>query len=296
MTHSEPDAAAGLPAPAAGLMPHRRPVRLIETLLAADSRRGRAAVCIRGNPLFVTADGRLDATTHLELIAQTYATVKGWRERRQSVPPQTGYLVGAHDFVISGTAGIGDRLTITVQEDDTCGPFVSVLGQVHLLDQCLARGRVRLWLESPGRTLVIPLQSKAETQGTCSLPLDQAIGTAACRPLQWASESAVAQSFCFPTDFSAFQGHFPDNPVLPAFAQVRMVLGMLASAWENPVALERLEKAKFREPLRPGQTVQVHCRLAENPEVCRVAASLTTADRPLSSFQATVSKIRPLSK
>ena len=293
MPQSERNAIAGLPAPAAGLLPHRRPVRLIDTLQAVDDRGGRAGVSIPGNPLFIDPDGRLNPTAHLELIAQTFAAVKGWRERQHDAPPQTGYLVGADAVSFSGTARIGDRVSVTMQESDHIGAFVVVRGQVHRRDRCLARGRLKLWLVPPDEKPAPAPGSEAPATSTPPAPWDQAMASAALCPLEWENDHTIVRSFCFPQPFIAFQGHFPGNPVLPAFAQVRVVLAMLASAWRNPVVLERLDKAKFREPLRPGQSVQVLCRLEQESETYRATASLTAADRPLSSFQATVRQTTP---
>jgi len=71
MPESERDAPAGLPSPAAALLPHRRPVGLIETLQTVADRGGRAGASIPGNPLFIAPDGRLNPTARLELIAPT---------------------------------------------------------------------------------------------------------------------------------------------------------------------------------------------------------------------------------
>ena len=294
MPESGKNAAAGLPVPAAGLTPHRRPVRLVETLLAVNARGGRAEARIPEGPIFATRDGRLDPTGHLELIAQTFAAVKGWRERHCDTPPQSGYLVGADEFILSGSAGIGDRLTITIEEDDTFAPFVRVLGQVHRRSRCLARGRLKLWLVPPNAKPAPAHGSEAPaTSPSSPASWDQALASAALCPLVWENDHTIVRSFCFPQPFMAFQGHFPGNPVLPAFAQVRVVLAVLAAAWRNPVGLERLDKAKFREPLRPGQRVQVRCRLEQESETYRATGSLTAADRPLSAFQATVRKAAP---
>jgi 3-hydroxymyristoyl/3-hydroxydecanoyl-(acyl carrier protein) dehydratase len=240
--------------------------------------------------MFATQDGRLDPAVHLELIAQTFAAVKGWRERHRNTPPQTGYLAGAKDVMLNGTAGIGDLLSITMAEDDTFDPFVRVRGQVHLGARCLARGRLTLWLEPPGGMPAGNVRSEAETPASPTMPLEMAMEAAAIHPLEWESDHAVARSFCFPADFAAFQGHFPGNPVLPAFAQIRTVVYMLTSALRTRLELDGLEKARFREPLRPGQVIQARCRLENSPDACRASATLIHGGRALSSFQITTRK------
>ena len=199
--------------------------------------------------------------------------------------------MGADAVSFGGTARIGDRISVTMQESDHIGAFVVVKGQVHRRDRCLARGRLKLWLKPANEAPATAPGLDAAASSIILPPLNQAITSAALHPLAWESDHTIVRSFCFPPTFSAFQGHFAGNPVLPAFAQVRVVLAMLASAWQSPIALERLDKARFREPLRPGQTVQVRVCIEETPETCRVSATLTHEGRPLSSFQTTVRKI-----
>lgn len=70
------------------------------------------------------------------------------------------------------------------------------------------------------------------------------------------SEGAVVQRFELAADFPAFQGHFPENPILPAFVQVmlaRMALThWLESQGLTPPAITGVERAKFMLPIGPG--------------------------------------------
>ena len=63
-----------------------------------------------------------------------------------------------------------------------------------------------------------------------------------------------------------FQGHFPGNPVFPGvlmiegMAQTAGVLCIAATAGTEPKAVFFLtiDKAKFRKPVRPGDTIEYH--------------------------------------
>ena len=63
-----------------------------------------------------------------------------------------------------------------------------------------------------------------------------------------------------------FQGHFPGNPVFPGvliiegMAQTAGVLCILASQPVSPksVFFLTIDKAKFRKPVRPGDTIEYH--------------------------------------
>lgn len=70
------------------------------------------------------------------------------------------------------------------------------------------------------------------------------------------SGSRWKMRFLFPPDFIGFQGHFPNNPVLPAIAQICMAR-LLWSRVIAPVAALDIKTAKFREPLRPNQEIML---------------------------------------
>ena len=65
-----------------------------------------------------------------------------------------------------------------------------------------------------------------------------------------------------------FQGHFPENPVFPGvlmiegMAQTAGVLCIAASASIKPksVFFLTIDKAKFRKPVRPGDTIEYHMK------------------------------------
>jgi len=79
-----------------------------------------------------------------------------------------------------------------------------------------------------------------------------------------------------------FQGHFPGNPVMPgvliieAMAQTAGVISMLAEGAEAKpklVYFMSIDKAKFRAPVLPGDTLHLHL-------------SLTRKRGPVGKFQA----------
>ncbi len=65
-----------------------------------------------------------------------------------------------------------------------------------------------------------------------------------------------------------FQGHFPGNPVFPGvlmiegMAQTAGVLCIKSLGWDQPksVFFLTIDKAKFRKPVLPGDTVEYHMR------------------------------------
>jgi predicted hotdog family 3-hydroxylacyl-ACP dehydratase len=284
MSEPERRTAADLPAPAADLVPHRPPVRLIEHLLEVHAAAGRASATVRADSLHVNADGTLDPTAHLELMGQTFAAVKSWRDRQQGRPPRVGFLAGATGMDCLGTARIGDQLTIAIKQTGTFGAFAMLEGQVHRHGRRIAGGQLKLWLHPSHH---VPSGTTKKTPSKPSQPLialQNAIQTAADHTLKREGDHGIVQSFCFPPEFIAFRGHFPGNPLLPAFVQIRMAQVMLESAAQAPLQLERIDNAKFREPLPPGQSVRVHCDLEPTPNNHKAAVTLMVLDRRIATF------------
>lgn len=61
--------------------------------------------------------------------------------------------------------------------------------------------------------------------------------------------------FIFTPEFSGFEGHFPDNPLLPGIVQI-MLARYTAAAGKNS-RLAGVKRCKFLHPIKPGETVTV---------------------------------------
>jgi 3-hydroxyacyl-[acyl-carrier-protein] dehydratase len=65
-----------------------------------------------------------------------------------------------------------------------------------------------------------------------------------------------------------FQGHFPGNPVFPGVLLIEgmaqtagvMCIGATLSIKPKAVFFLTIDKAKFRKPVRPGDTIEYHMR------------------------------------
>ena len=59
--------------------------------------------------------------------------------------------------------------------------------------------------------------------------------------------------FVFPQGFVGFQGHFPDNPVLPGVCMIQAALVALAACTSGRINLTRIVSAKWFAPVKPGE-------------------------------------------
>lgn len=63
-----------------------------------------------------------------------------------------------------------------------------------------------------------------------------------------------------------FSGHFPNNPILPGIAQLKMVVDLIARQSEDNLRITGLSRVKFRKIVKPGEQldIQVTCSDTEN--------------------------------
>lgn len=60
-----------------------------------------------------------------------------------------------------------------------------------------------------------------------------------------------------------FSGHFPDNPILPGIAQLKMVADIIAAAREDDARMTSLSRIKFRKIVRPGELLDIHATIGQ---------------------------------
>lgn len=63
--------------------------------------------------------------------------------------------------------------------------------------------------------------------------------------------------FTFPKDFVAFNGHFPQQPLLPAIVQIELAIFTISKKLNKDVKLKTVKKAKFLSPIFPQDTINL---------------------------------------
>ena len=75
-----------------------------------------------------------------------------------------------------------------------------------------------------------------------------------------AGDSSTAE-IVFPKTFSGFQGHFPQQPILPGVCQIRLALVVAERMLEKPLTLTEVVNTKFVSMAGPDQLLQVQCSI-----------------------------------
>lgn len=60
-----------------------------------------------------------------------------------------------------------------------------------------------------------------------------------------------------PTDSLWFDGHFPNNPVLPGIAQLGMVYDIIAQDFDGPVSIVEVNRVRFKQMIQPDDELDV---------------------------------------
>lgn len=141
-----------LPMAASLLIPHRAPMRLVDTLVSANDGCATVESILPRTGMMVDGEGRIDEVVFMELIAQSYAAFKGYMDRMDGRPPGEGFLVGVRNLEITGGAYAGDMLLTSIRTVAAFGGFAVVEGAVTRGDETLASGTLKLWLVDPERT------------------------------------------------------------------------------------------------------------------------------------------------
>jgi 3-hydroxyacyl-[acyl-carrier-protein] dehydratase len=72
---------------------------------------------------------------------------------------------------------------------------------------------------------------------------------------------SFAGEFCFDKNFAGFQGHFPEQPVLPGVCLVQAVLVLAEFLCSAPPVLQEMVSAKFFAVVKPDDRIQMNCTL-----------------------------------
>lgn len=121
---------------------------LIDQLIDTRDQGGIAETCVASDNVLVDDDEQLDPIALAEMIAQTYAAVKGYHDRLSGGPVNQGFLVGIRKVQFLNSVFAGDVLRISVETVGTIAGFAVVKGQVTRNQELIAEGEIKLWIQS----------------------------------------------------------------------------------------------------------------------------------------------------
>ena len=88
-----------------------------------------------------------------------------------------------------------------------------------------------------------------------------------------------------PWDLKCFQGHFPNDPVMPAYAIIEVTIESLRKILGNPsLELKEICSAKFQRPVNPEQKILMTLSERAESQWCAEWRSGESATPPAASI------------
>lgn len=78
-----------------------------------------------------------------------------------------------------------------------------------------------------------------------------------------------------PSAFTAFEGHFPGKPILPAFCQFQLTTILAERILGFPVFLQDVSRSRFVRPILPGRKLEFSFHLSESGDMYAGSLRLT---------------------
>lgn len=135
-----------LPMPVEVLLPHRKPMCLVDRLVEFGGASGVVEALVDPQSPLIGEDGGLDRIAFVELIAQSYAAVRGYSDLLHGEEVRKGFLVAAKTVRVMAAAAAGDVLRISVTTTGEFGDFTLADGVVASGDEILASGSITVWV------------------------------------------------------------------------------------------------------------------------------------------------------
>jgi len=71
-------------------------------------------------------------------------------------------------------------------------------------------------------------------------------------------EGKMATSVTVAAHSPWFSGHFPNDPILPGIAQLKMVADLISASGKGNLRMTGVSRVKFRKIVRPEELLDIH--------------------------------------
>lgn len=136
-----------LPADADILIPHVKPMRVVDRLLESDGTAGKAEAIFSIESPFMDAEGKIDRLMLLELIAQSYASARGYEDISDGNNVSKGFLVGVSKAVFHGDAYAEKTLSVKIRTEEIFDSFYVASGKVFQGELLILEAILKIWLD-----------------------------------------------------------------------------------------------------------------------------------------------------
>ena len=94
---------------------------------------------------------------------------------------------------------------------------------------------------------------------------------------------SVNGTFVFQPDFSCFQGHFPDQPILPGIIQMAAVRSLAIKALNRQLVPTATGRIKFRGFIQPKEQISINVNLKKHQMTWRAVFRISCENETVST-------------
>lgn len=103
-------------------------------------------------------------------------------------------------------------------------------------------------------------------------------------------ENGFSKSFIFDADFIGFDGHFPDNPILPGVVQLMAGALTASEAAGKHLIPQGVSRTKFLKQIIPNDTITVSGTLKIKNGATLAAITIRSGDDTAATFTLTLTE------
>ncbi len=260
----------------ADLIPQKGKMGFAQTLIQAQKNGSESSAVITGDNIFLNDRQQLSNAVLVEYINQLTAGVLGYQARLEEGPVvRKGLFVGLQDAEFFDPVYLGDMLTLH-------GFVTEEVSQVSFVQGIIERDGKKI---AELVTKLYQTENVAELSGSIN-PVQVSSGTGEKSfdnrnlPLDLVSnmqrklysyiqkvrieDGQISFSIACPKDFEPFDGHFPENPILPGVVLLEIAAVGLEILLGKTIFLKSIKKMKISGMVLPDQTITCEIKIAPN--------------------------------
>jgi 3-hydroxyacyl-[acyl-carrier-protein] dehydratase len=116
-----------------------------------------------------------------------------------------------------------------------------------------------------------------------SVSIEQSIMEKCLTSISVSDTGSIIGAFSFATDFPAFDGHFPEQPVLPAVVQLAAVRLLAARHLGAVLVPAGMERAKFKSMVGPEEPLRITIQIDRTDNNVSMSFAITTEKRKVAT-------------
>lgn len=101
-------------------------------------------------------------------------------------------------------------------------------------------------------------------------------------------EETVQAEFEVPADSKWFDGHFPEEPILPGIAQLSMIADLLGDAIGSPATITQVSRVRFKRVIQPAEPITV--RISSKEDALSFGFQILSGAEPVCSGNIRISR------